>query len=180
MNVRTICLAILFDGETTGYDIRKQSTEGEYAYFVEASYGSIYPALAKLEQDGLVTSRVEEQKGRPARKVYSITETGRRVLLDSLFEPLVDDSYRCEFLLFARFASELPAALVEKRIAERICAVEAHVSNLEELEERDLKPTERWILDYGLASLRQHRKYLIEHKDELVALAQPEAAQAAQ
>jgi PadR family transcriptional regulator AphA len=180
LNVRTVCLAILFEGETTGYDIRKQSTEGEYAYFVEASYGSIYPALARLEKDGLVTSRVEQQKGRPARKVYSITEAGRRVFLDSLFEPLADDNYRCEFLLFARFASELPSPLVEKRIAERICAVEAHVAKLEELEERDLKTTERWILDYGLASLRQHRNYLIEHKDELVALAQPEAAQAAQ
>lgn len=180
MNVRTICLAILFDGETTGYDIRKQSTEGEYAYFVEASYGSIYPALAKLEKDGLVTGRVEQQEGRPARKVYSITGAGRRALLDSLFEPLADDNFRCEFLLFARFASELPSELVEKRFVERISAVEAHVTKLEELEERDLKSTERWILDYGLASLRQHRDYLVEHKDELVALAQPAAAHAAE
>ena len=50
MNVRTICLAILYDAEATGYEIRKLSVEGEYSYFIDASYGAIYPALAKLEE----------------------------------------------------------------------------------------------------------------------------------
>ena len=29
MNVRTICLSILYDGESTGYEIRKLSVDGE-------------------------------------------------------------------------------------------------------------------------------------------------------
>ena len=77
MNVRTICLAILFEGESTGYEIRKLSVEGEYSYFVDASFGAIYPALQKLEADKLVTSRVEQQDGKPAKKIYVITELGR-------------------------------------------------------------------------------------------------------
>ena len=76
MNVRTICLAILYDGDSTGYEIRKLSVEGEYSYFVDASYGAIYPALAKLEADKLVTSRVEQQDGKPAKKIYSLTPLG--------------------------------------------------------------------------------------------------------
>ena len=67
MNVKTLCLAILYDENATGYEIRKLSVEGEYAYFVEASFGSIYPALAKLEEEGLVTSQVELQDGKPAK-----------------------------------------------------------------------------------------------------------------
>ncbi len=108
MNVRTICLAILYDGDSTGYEIRKLSVEGEYAYFIDASFGSIYPALAKLEAEGLVTSHVEQQDGKPAKKIYSITETGRRAFINSLFEKLGDDEFRSQFLLFARFAAELP------------------------------------------------------------------------
>ena len=77
MNVRTVCLAILYDKEASGYEIRKLSVEGEYAYFIDASFGSIYPALAKLEAEGLVTSRVAQQDGRPAKKVYAITPAGR-------------------------------------------------------------------------------------------------------
>lgn len=52
MNVKTVCLAILTQGETTGYEIRKRSTEGDFSFFLEASFGSIYPALSKLEEDG--------------------------------------------------------------------------------------------------------------------------------
>lgn len=41
MNVRTLCLSVLYEGEATGYDIRRMCTEGEFAYFIEASFGSI-------------------------------------------------------------------------------------------------------------------------------------------
>src|SRR5690606_29410087 len=103
MNVRTICLAILYECESTGYEIRKLSVEGEYSYFVDASFGAIYPALQKLEADKLVVSRVEQQAGKPAKKIYAITELGRRSFLDSLFDQLGEDVYRSEFMMFARF-----------------------------------------------------------------------------
>ena len=69
MNVRTLCLSILYEGEATGYEIRRLCVEGECSYFIEASFGSIYPALAKLEDENLVTSRTEQQSGKPAKKV---------------------------------------------------------------------------------------------------------------
>jgi len=37
MNARTLCLAILNFGEATGYEIRKQSIEGDFGYFVDTS-----------------------------------------------------------------------------------------------------------------------------------------------
>jgi len=46
MSVRGLCLAILSYGDATGYEIRKESTEGRFSYFDDASFGSIYPALA--------------------------------------------------------------------------------------------------------------------------------------
>ena len=102
MNVRTLCLSILFDCDATGYEIRRRCVEGECSYFVEASFGSIYPALARLEDDGLVTSRTEPQDGKPARKVYSITEAGRDAFTTELSQPLGEDVFRSPFLLFAR------------------------------------------------------------------------------
>jgi len=108
MNVRTLCLSILYEGEATGYEIRRLCVEGECSYFIEASFGSIYPALAKLEDEGLVTSRTEQQSGKPAKKVYSITEAGRTAFAEELAGPLGDDVFRSPFLLFARFAHILP------------------------------------------------------------------------
>lgn len=175
MNVKTICLAILHDSDATGYEIRKLSTEGEYAYFVEASFGSIYPALARLEADGLVHSHVQQQEGRPAKKIYAITDAGRAAFRDSLFEDLGDDVYRSAFLLFARFAPELPAELVETRLYERLAKQDDAIAKLEELKTKHQSPEDDWVISYGITCISVARDYLATHMHELIALAQPNA-----
>lgn len=178
MNVRTICLAILFEGEASGYEIRKLSVEGEYAYFIDASFGSIYPALAKLEAEHLVTSKVQQQDGKPAKKVYAITEAGRQTFINSLFDKLGEDEFRSEFLLFARFAGELPASLVETRLRERLAELNEAVAQLDGFEDKVVGPADRWVLDYGRACIAVARDYVATHMDELIALARPEPGQA--
>jgi PadR family transcriptional regulator PadR len=42
--------------------------------------GSIYPALARVERDGLVETYAEASKGGPARKYYRLTPAGRKAL----------------------------------------------------------------------------------------------------
>lgn len=180
MNVRTICLAILYDADATGYEIRKLSTEGEYCYFVDASYGAIYPALQKLEGDKLVTSLVEQQDGKPAKKVYSITAAGRREFINSLFDQLGEDEYRSEFLLFARFASELPQSLVQVRLRERLASLDTAIAEMARLESNHSQPADRWIIDYGRSCMAFARDYIDTHMGELIALARPDAAQAAE
>ncbi|MEO1142750.1 MAG: helix-turn-helix transcriptional regulator, partial [Pseudomonadota bacterium] len=54
MNTQSLILAILNFEDASGYEIKKESSEGAFSYFVDISYGSIYPTLAKLEADGLV------------------------------------------------------------------------------------------------------------------------------
>ena len=76
MNVRTLCLGILTTGEASGYEIKKEIEEGLFSHFIDASYGSIYPALTQLAGEGLVTVRAEEQSGKPDKKVYAITPKG--------------------------------------------------------------------------------------------------------
>jgi DNA-binding PadR family transcriptional regulator len=51
--------------------------------------GTVYPALERLEDLGFVRSRWESatlahREGRPARRYFEITVTGRRALLDGL------------------------------------------------------------------------------------------------
>ena len=180
MNVRTICLAILYGGESTGYEIRKLSVEGEFSYFVDASFGAIYPALQKLETDGLVTSRVEHQAGKPAKKIYAITGKGRREFIDSLFERLGEDQYRSEFLLFARFAAELPRSLVQQRLNERLASLDATIAEMERLATNHTSPADRWIIDHGRSCMAFARDHIEAHMGELIAMARPDAAAAAE
>jgi len=179
MNVRTICLAILYDGEATGYEIRKLSVEGEYSYFIDASYGSIYPALARLETEKLVTSRVEVQDGKPAKKIYSITPLGRSAFIHSLFEKLGEDEFRSEFLLFLRFATELPQSLVEQRLSERLTEVDATLADFDRLKQQHAHPGDAWVIDYGRTCMQAARDYIAAHRGELIALARPDTGEAA-
>lgn len=176
MNVRTICLAILFDGDATGYEIRKLVVEGEYSYFIDASFGSIYPALARLEADGLVTSTVEQQDGKPSKKIYSITAAGRRDFISSLFERLGDDEYRSEFLLFARFAGELPASLVETRLRERLKQLDEFLAEMDDLSCKPNHPADAWVISYGRTCMAAARDYIGAHMGELIALGRQETA----
>jgi len=178
MNVKTLCLAILYDGNASGYEIRKLSTEGEYAYFVEASFGSIYPALAKLEDEGLVTGHIENQDGRPAKKVYEITAAGRKSFRESLFDTLDADVYRSEFLMFAHFVNILPRSLVETRLRQKVIELDNQLCEFKRLAEKKCGPTDEWIVNYGTECMRVARDYVVTHMDKLVALAQPDDKQA--
>ena len=51
--------------------------------------GTVYPALRRMEQTGLVVSKWEseaaaQREGRPARKYYEVTAEGREVLAEAL------------------------------------------------------------------------------------------------
>ncbi|WP_026380720.1 PadR family transcriptional regulator [Afifella pfennigii] len=171
MNVTTLCLAILFQEEATGYEIKKMSTEGKYSYFVDASFGSIYPALARLERDGLVTCREESHPGKPARKVYAITEAGRARLLESLFEAPGPDVYRSEFLLICMYAPMLPKEVVRGAIEKRLAQLSAEIDKLTQLSMQEMSPGARWAIHYGLTCMRNSLDYLRAHRAQLESLA---------
>ncbi len=175
MNVRTLCLSILYNGEASGYDIRRMCTEEEFAYFVEASYGSIYPALAKLEEDGLVTSRIEQQDGKPARKAYTITAAGRSAFVEQLSEPIGEDMFRSPFLLFARFAHILPRDLVEQRCNEFLAQQVNGRKRLEDaVGDYECSPADKWVVDYGRAMLEVAEQYFRTHMHDLITMARAE------
>lgn len=169
MNIRTLCLAILSAGDTTGYEIRKSSTEGKYSYFVEASYGAIYPALNKLEAERRVTCREEVQPGKPARKVYSITEEGREELFDALCQPPNKDIFRSEFLLIAMAASSMPRATLEQAIMVRERQLEEELELIGSIRDSAKDPGTDWVCNYGFACLSGSLNHLRQTKMELLS-----------
>lgn len=175
MNVRTLCLSILYEGDSTGYEIRRQCVEGECSYFIEASFGSIYPALAKLEDDKLVTSRTEQQDGKPAKKVYSITAAGREEFAAQLAQPLGDEMFRSPFLLFARFAHILPREVVEERANEFLRARTEKRQRLEDAAAKcGCNAADTWVINYGRAIMELAEQHMRTHMHELITLARAE------
>jgi DNA-binding PadR family transcriptional regulator len=106
MDVKTILLGSLFDKNLSGYDLKKLFSLS-FTFFSGLSYGSIYPALKKLEGEGLITMKLEIQESNPNRKVYTITEAGKQVFLNSLKSPFGLERYKNAFLMRMFFFARL-------------------------------------------------------------------------
>ncbi|MEX3008192.1 PadR family transcriptional regulator [Hoeflea sp. TYP-13] len=174
MNVRTVCLAILQFSDATGYEIKKMSTEERFAFFVDASFGSIYPALSRLQDDGCVTVREEYESGKPPRKIYSITDKGREELIESLQVLPRPDTFKSEFLLMALCAGLLDRETIVRALDKRIKDLQADMTMFDEAEscigQGPLGLA--WVADYGRTMHEASLKYLLENRGRLEALTQ--------
>lgn len=171
MNTRTLILAILNFEEATGYEIKKMSTEGAYTYFVDISYGSIYPTLSRLESEGMVTVRSEQKAGKPDRKVYSITDNGRLEFIRALAEPPAADKFKSEFLLIAINAEIGSIESVAHAIDARIEYIQGELDMISEHCLDCDHPGTEWIGNYGIAIKQFDLDYLKNNRDNLLALA---------
>jgi len=73
-------LALLaMEGERSGYDLSKL-VEKSIAHVWAPARSGLYAVLPRLERSGLASHRVAAQPPRPAKRLYSITETGREAL----------------------------------------------------------------------------------------------------
>lgn len=98
-------LGMLMRKPMTGYDMTKQC-ESDLAWFWYGSFGQIYPLLKRMLSDGWVELHEEPgRKGRPKRKVYSITAEGKSAFQTWLSEPPVEDLFRSELLIKLHFGT---------------------------------------------------------------------------
>jgi DNA-binding PadR family transcriptional regulator len=98
MDVKTIILGFLSYGEMSGYDI-KQAFSNSIGFFYDASFGAIYPALRKLEEEGYVTKQEVIQSGKPNKILYSITEAGREAFRKEIQTPILPPVLRSDMLV---------------------------------------------------------------------------------
>lgn len=165
MDVRTICLGILTRGDATGYEIKKTFEDDGYQHFVEASFGSIYPALNRLTDERLVSVRSEIQEKRPDRKVYSITPAGRAVFLGSLMKPLPEDRHRSSFVFAMLFSHLLPPERVSAMMNAYIAQSEEKLAQVCNGEPRN--SGEAFVNGLGRAIYKSVLTYIRAHRAEV-------------
>jgi len=132
MDIKSILLGFLTRQPLTGYELKKRFSIS-FSFFSGASYGSIYPALKRMEREGLVTQQLEIQDGPPNRKVYSITAAGRKVFIEALTAPFHWEMPKNTFLTRLFFFAHLSPE-------ERIAAIRGHLESLKETQ-RQLQST---------------------------------------
>ena len=176
MDARILCLGVLSRGERSGYEIRKQFEDGPFAHVQDANFGSIYPALRRLTEEGLVVGEERLQEARPDKKVYRITPAGRRVLYDAVTAPPGPDKYRSDFGFVLLFAALLPPRAIDGLIADRIKEHDRVLARLEALDLASLPAADAFVVKQTMAVHRAAKGFLEAHAHELIgAMLQPES-----
>jgi DNA-binding PadR family transcriptional regulator len=164
MDAKTLCLAVLTKGDASGYEIKKALEEPPLGHFQDTGFGSIYPALTKLTEEGLVEGTAMAQEKRPDKKVYSITQAGRQALLEALMEPPTPDRYRSDFLFVLFLGHLLPVERLAEVVDERIAYYEEQISRMEGCCLEDRPAGQLLVHGFGLTLYRAAVRYLRENR----------------
>lgn len=152
-STRHVVLGLLAQHPMSGYDIRHLL--GGLSWLVDGpSFGTLYPGLHTLLADGLVTVEVISSEGKPSRKVYSITEAGRKALQEWASRRVQSGGSLKEFVMRLVLASSLSETGLRDCLERRLEQVVSFRPRIEEAlvatsEEGDLG--QYLTLDYGLA-----------------------------
>lgn len=164
MDVKTVCLGVLTLEDATGYEIQKRVKCGCFQLFFDASYSSIYPSLAKLTEDGMVTCEARAQDGKPDKKVYSITAKGRLEFVESLGRPPAPDKYRSDFMARMLFCDLLLPAELSGLIDQRLEGHQTMTDELGGLLDRELTEGEKFIVRYARAINEAASQFIDENR----------------
>ena len=124
MDLAAVLLGFLAEGNFSGYDLKRLVDERAGFFFGSPSHGAIYPALADLRREGFVRVHRVAQKGRPDKKVHSITPAGEAHFRAQLAKEPVEDRYRSDFLVRLFFGEKVPPEQLLAWIRERRTAQE--------------------------------------------------------
>lgn len=81
-----LLLALIASREMYGYELMAELRAVTGAA-IDLPEGTVYPALRRLERDGLLSARwVETAPGTPRRRYYRLTPSGERALADGRAE----------------------------------------------------------------------------------------------
>jgi DNA-binding PadR family transcriptional regulator len=113
MSLRYAVLAVLLDGPASGYDLTKRF-DRSIATVWHATRQQIYAELAGLEAEGAVEAELVPQVRRPDKRLFRVTERGRREVADWIGRPARPTSIKDEMLLRVQAAgdADAPALLV--------------------------------------------------------------------
>jgi PadR family transcriptional regulator AphA len=102
--LKNILLGFLNYGPMTGYKL-KQTIDTSTSFFWHAHHSQIYTTLRQMEKEGLVSSLFKHEDDALRRRVYTLTDKGKKALNTWLDTPMTEVSQVKEDFLVRMFFS---------------------------------------------------------------------------
>jgi DNA-binding PadR family transcriptional regulator len=178
-----VLLGLLTIKPMSGYDLG-QIIRDSVGHFWNESYGQIYPNLKRLEAGGFASSERERQKGKPDRRVYSITKKGRERVAAWLAVEPQPEIPRNELLLKLFFGAQVSPEIAIQHVERMVESENAVLRGLKQIEEAFPKNKEypdapywKMALRFGQLELKSHLRWGEETLEELRKIAKKQRSQ---
>ncbi|MNS08139.1 Transcriptional regulator PadR-like family protein [compost metagenome] len=166
-----VILGLLIEQPLNGYEIKK-TIDNTVGLFYKASFGSLYPALKRLDEKGWVS--ITDTEDAKNKKIATLLPEGKRQFLLWLAEPL--QLFRGEPLLKIFFYDYLDPAVREEQLAEYQFGLHSQVKRLEAVQNivsKELQglenPEDHYyrvsMLNYGLKYLNMKEQWIRDIKE---------------
>ncbi len=164
----------------TGYDLKKVF-ETSMIFFWHATHTQIYNTLKEMEKDGLIVSELVHQDMVPSKRVFSITQAGKKRMEEWLLEEPELPGIKHDFLVKLSFFSKLPEKELmkqldayEKKLNEKLAALESERKHEFMAFSRTAKETALWeaTFEYGLMYFRSELEWVGMVKKRLLDFTQ--------
>ncbi len=170
MSTRHVILGLLAQQPMSGYDI-KTLFNGLSWMIDTPSYGSLYPTLHALLDEGLVSVDVEPGEGKPSRKLYSLTPAGREALRSWLRSPSTSELSIKTFVRQLIMVGSLSSTELRAHLKRRRSQIVDYLSQSDRDEDADGElrenPGRRLVDDYSMAIAKAELMWLDTQLAEL-------------
>ncbi|OKQ00357.1 PadR family transcriptional regulator [Paenibacillus sp. P46E] len=156
MNIQDVILGILCKKPHSGYEIKRHFEE-YFSFFFDASFGTIYPTLSKLEGLNLITKESVRQEGKPDKNVYTITEAGKEHFRSYLVQPAEKEVLRSDFLMHLYFGDMADEETMDTLLREGLQNKRDMYTDLEQkMNQLDskLSPHQKLCIELGLVQYK--------------------------
>lgn len=139
MSIKHAVMSCLYKKPFSGYDLSKLF-DGTGNFYWAATHTQIYRTLSELDGNGMIKSETIEQEQSPNKKVYYLTDDGKKELFKWLNSEIELEPLRDKYQLQFSFQYYLGDQEIINNMDSRIKKLEDRLSNLRSSEYyKDLK-----------------------------------------
>jgi DNA-binding PadR family transcriptional regulator len=166
-------LRLLADEQMHPYEMQQRIREFAIDEVVKVAHGSLYHAVARLAEQGLIEPVETSREGRrPERTVYAITETGRDEASARLREFMMRPAQEYPpFGMALAFVSMLPpaeaASLLDRRTVALEAKLAAHDTVVESLIKQGLPRVDVIEVEFLNSRLRSELEFVRALSDDI-------------
>jgi len=156
-------LGIVSESPNHAYQIEKIIENRGIRKRLDIGFSTIYSTLKKLERKHLVESYFSPQENLPGRRVYAITDKGRRRLREQLKRALTSPEKLPSYFEISLYFAQL---LSKAELKETLCIYEAELNRLIKTKVNEIThlrtddPVERALLNRPLTLWQAERRWI--------------------